>query len=77
MIYKGGTMMPLSMSQAGVSQCIKKINGKDEVKRFLESLGFVVGCNVTVVSELAGNMIVTVKDTRVAISKSMANRIMI
>ena len=54
-----------------------KINGKDETKRFLNSLGFVIGDNVTVVSQLGGNMIINVKDTRVAIDKSMANRIMI
>ena len=56
---------------------VKKINGKDEVRRFLESLGFVEGGDVTVVSQIGGNLIVNVKDTRVALSKSMANRIMI
>ena len=56
---------------------IKAIKGKDESKRFLESLGFVVGGSVTVISELNGNLIVNVKDTRVAISRSMANRIMV
>lgn len=69
--------MPLSMTNLGESNSIKKINGKDEVKRFLESLGFTVGANVTVISKLGGNIIVSVKDTRVAIDKSMANRIMI
>ena len=69
--------MPLTMVQSGVQNMIHEIHGKDETKRFLESLGFVVGGNVTVVSELGGNMIVNVKDTRVAISKSMANRIMV
>jgi len=69
--------MPLTMVQSGVQNTIHEIHGKDETKRFLESLGFVVGGNVTVVSELGGNMIVNVKDTRIAISKSMANRIMV
>lgn len=53
------------------------IHGKDETRRFLESLGFVEGGEVTVVSELGGNLIVNIKDTRIALSKAMANRIMI
>lgn len=69
--------MPLSFVQSGVPQIIKKIGGKDEVKRFLESLGFVVGGEVIVISELQGNMIVNVKESRVAISKTMASRIMV
>lgn len=69
--------MPLTMAQSGVQSIIHEIHGRDETKRFLESLGFVVGGNVTVVSEIGGNMIVNVKDTRIAISKSMANRIMV
>ncbi len=69
--------MPLSFSPAGSMVSIKAIKGKDESKRFLESLGFVVGGSVTVISELNGNLIVNVKDTRVAISRSMANRIMV
>ncbi|ARD68054.1 MULTISPECIES: FeoA family protein [Eubacterium] len=69
--------MPLSMARMGEPVRIMKINGKDETKRFLNSLGFVIGDNVTVVSQLGGNMIINVKDTRVAIDKSMANRIMI
>ena len=70
-------MMPLSMARMGEPVRIMKINGKDDTKRFLNSLGFVIGDNVTVVSQLGGNMIINVKDTRVAIDKSMANRIMI
>lgn len=70
-------MMPLSMSEIGVPVRIERIKGKDETKRFLESLGFVVGGNVTVVSQIAGNMIVNVKDSRIAISQSMANRIFV
>jgi ferrous iron transport protein A len=56
---------------------IKKIGGKQETKKFLETLGFVVGGTVTVVSEINGNMIVNVKDSRVAIGKDMANKIMV
>ncbi|SDP05332.1 ferrous iron transport protein A [Eubacterium maltosivorans] len=70
-------MMPLSMARMGEPVRIMKINGKDETKRFLNSLGFVIGDSVTVVSQLGGNMIINVKDTRVAIDKSMATRIMI
>lgn len=70
-------MMPLSMAGTGQTKQIIQINGKDDTRRFLESLGFVEGTEVTVVSELAGNLIVNVKDTRVALNKSMANRIMV
>lgn len=70
-------MMPLSMARNGEKMVIKQINGKDDTKRFLENLGFVTGGNVIIVSEMCGNIIVNVKDTRVAISKSMATRIMV
>lgn len=70
-------MMPLTMARAGESNSIKKIGGKGEVKRLLESLGFVTGSQVTVISENSGNVIVNIKDSRVAISKEMANKIMI
>ena len=56
---------------------IKDIRGKDETRRYLENLGFLVGDPVTVISQISGNLIVSVKDTRVAISRSMANRIMV
>ncbi len=69
--------MPLSMAATGVENMIKSIKGKDDTKRFLESLGFVVGGRVTVVSSLGGNIIVNVKDSRIAINKGMANRILI
>lgn len=69
--------MPLSMLSVGEERKIIKISGKDETKRFLENLGFVEGSEISVVSELAGNIIVNVKDTRVAIDKIMANRIMV
>lgn len=69
--------MPLSMAPMGHPVRIARINGKDETKRFLNSLGFITGNAVTIVSELGGNMIINVKDTRVAIDKAMANRIII
>ena len=69
--------MPLSMVNAGEPYTIKKIGGKEEVRRHLENLGFVVGGVVTVVSEINGNLIVNVKESRVAISREMANKIMI
>ncbi len=70
-------MMPLTMMNTGETRYILKIHGKDDTKRFLENLGFVEGRPVTVVSEIAGNMIVNVKETRVAIDRAMANRIMV
>lgn len=70
-------MMPLTMAETGRETRIRKIGGKDETRRFLESLGFVIGGFVTVVSENSGNLIVKVKDSRVAISKEMANKIMV
>jgi ferrous iron transport protein A len=69
--------MPLTMVKAGESNVIKKVGGKEETKRFLENLGFVAGGTVTVISEIGGNMIVNVKDSRVAIGKDMANKIMV
>ena len=69
--------MPLSFSPAGSMVCIKAIKGKDESKRFLESLGFVVGGSVTVISELNGNLIVNIKDSRVAINEEMARHIFV
>ncbi|WP_462349942.1 FeoA family protein [Eubacterium ventriosum] len=70
-------MMPLTVAGVGVASTIKKICGKEETRKFLENLGFVVGGTVTVVSEIGGNMIVNVKDSRVAIGKDMANKIMV
>lgn len=69
--------MPLTMAETGREIRIRKIGGKDETRRFLESLGFVMGEFVTIVSENGGNLIVKVKDSRVAISKEMAVKIMI
>ena len=70
-------MMPLTMVKTGEENTIKKVGGKEETRRFLENLGFVTGGVVTVVSEIGGNMIVNVKDSRVAIGKDMANKIMV
>lgn len=70
-------MMPLTMVHTGEANVIKKIGGKEETRKFLESLGFVIGGAVTVISEISGNMIVNVKDSRVAINKDMANKIMV
>ena len=70
-------MMPLSMVKPGETNTIKKVGGKEETRKFLENLGFVTGGEVTVVSEIEGNLIVNVKDARVAIGKDMANRIMV
>jgi len=70
-------MMPLTMAKTGEANLIKKVGGKEETRRFLENLGFVTGGIVTVVSEISGNMIVNVKESRIAIGKDMANKIMI
>lgn len=69
--------MPLSMAGKGETNTIKKIGGKDETRKFLENLGFVTGGVVTVVSEIGGSMIVNVKESRVAIGKDMANKIIV
>lgn len=68
-------MMPLTMAKAGDSVTIRKITGRDEVRQHLAELGFVVDEDVTVVNEIAGNLILQVKDCRIALDKSMANRI--
>ena len=70
-------MMPLTMMSTGEANSIKKVGGKEETRRFLENLGFVVGGMVTVVSDTGGNLIVNVKDSRVAIGKDMANKIFV
>lgn len=70
-------MMPLSMVKEGEANTIRKVGGKEETRRFLENLGFVMGGTVTVISEMGGNMIVNIKDSRVAIGKDMANKIMV
>ncbi len=69
--------MPLTMMSAGETNTIKRVGRKEETRRFLENLGFVAGGVVTVVSEAGGNLIVNVKDSRVAVGKDMANKIMV
>ncbi|WP_295762236.1 FeoA family protein [uncultured Oscillibacter sp.] len=70
-------MMPLSMARTGETVTIRKITGRDEVRQHLAELGFVTGGDITVVSEIRGDLILQVKDSRVALDRSMANRIMI
>ena len=70
-------MMPLTLAAEGKTNIIRKIGGNPEVKKHLENLGFVVGGNVQVVTKLGGNVIVNVKEARVAISSEMAQKIMI
>ena len=70
-------MMPLSMAKVGETVTIRKITGKDQIRQHLAELGFVVESDVTVVSELGGNLILQVKDSLVALDRTMANRIMI
>lgn len=70
-------MMPLAMAGIGEMNTIKKITGRDEVRRHLAELGFVVGEEVRLISRLGGNLILSVKDSRVALDRSMAMRIMI
>ena len=67
--------MVLTAAPIGKSIQIAKVNGKDEVRRHLAALGFVEGADVSVVNELSGNVIIHVKDTRIALDKSLSNRI--
>lgn len=77
-LQRGGVaLMPLTMAKPGETVIIRKITGRDEVRQHLAELGFVVDGAVTVVSEMAGNLILQVKDSRIALDKSMANRVMI
>ncbi len=69
--------MPLTFAAVGETNIIKKIGGLPEVKKHLENLGFVVGGDVTVVSSMGGNLIVNVKEARIAISKEMAQKIIV
>ena len=70
-------MMPLALADVGKTNTIKRIGGGPEVRKHLETLGFVVGGSVTVVTSLDGNVIVNVKEARVAISKEMAGKILV
>jgi ferrous iron transport protein A len=69
--------MPLSLTKTGETAEVKRIGGPENVKKRLETMGFTVGSEVTVVSELAGSLIVNIKDTRLALSREMANRILV
>lgn len=69
--------MPLTLAEEGVENIIKRVGGSPEVKKHLENLGFVAGGTVTVITTMAGNVIVNVKEARVAISKEMAQKILI
>ena len=70
-------MMPLTMANPGECYTIRKVGGKEETRRFLENLGFVVGAIVTVISKTGGNVIVNIKESRVAIGSDMASKIMV
>lgn len=70
-------MLPLSFASVGEENIIKRVGGLPEAKRHLEDLGFVAGASVTVVSTIGGNIIVKVKESRVGISREMAQKIMI
>ncbi len=70
-------MIPLTFANVGEKVCIKKIKGKDETRRFLGNLGFVEDGEIIIVSDNGGNLIVNVKNTRVAISREMANKIIV
>lgn len=70
-------MMPLTMARAGENALIRKVGGKEEVRLHLENMGFVPGAKVTIISTISGNVIVNIKESRVAISREMANKIMI
>ena len=70
-------MMPLLMDRRGEQHTISAVHGKDETRRFLANLGFVEGASVSVISEIDGNLIVNVKEARIALSKQMAAKIFI
>ena len=69
--------MPLTMASIGETNTIRKVGGNEETKRFLENLGFVAGAELTVVSAIGGNVLVNIKDSRVAINQDMARHIMV
>jgi ferrous iron transport protein A len=69
--------MPLTMSKVGDTVTIQKITGKDEVRQHLAELGFVVGETVTIVSEISGNLIIQVKEARIALDKTLAMRVIV
>lgn len=70
-------MMPLTLCPIGENNIIKKVGGKPDTRKFLESLGFVAGGEVCIVAAMGGNLIVNIKESRVAVSKEMASKIMV
>ena len=77
LIVRSVALMPLVIAEIGKPQIVKKIGGNDDVKRHLENLGFNVGGTVTIVNSLSGNVIVKVKESRIAINEDMARRIFV
>jgi len=71
------SIMPLTMAVTGETHFIKKVGGKEDTKRFLENLGFTVGSKVNVIYQISGNVVVNIKDSRVAINREMASKIII
>jgi len=69
--------MPLTMIKTGEENSIKKVGGKEETRQFLAKLGFIPGSHVTVITEISGNVIVSIKESRVAVSREMASKIMV
>lgn len=69
--------MPLTMAKRGENHIIKKVGGREETRKFLEKLGFVAGGAVTVISEAGGNVIVNIRDSRIAVGREMANKIIV
>lgn len=74
---RGERMFPLTFANVGEVHTIQRVGGKEETRRFLENLGFISGANITVLSQIGGNVIVNVKDSRVAVNAEMARHIMI
>ena len=70
-------MMPLTVTKIGEENSIKKVGGRDETKKFLENLGFIPGSHVTIITKNSGNVIVSIKESRIAISQEMAAKIMV
>ncbi len=70
-------MLPLTLAETGTEQIIRKVGGSQEVRMHLENLGFVAGGSVTVVAQAAGNLIVNVKETRIALDRTLASKIMV
>ena len=70
-------MIPLTMTKAGEQKSIKKVEGGSEVKQYLKTLGFVIGTPISVITAAGGNVIVNIKESRIAVSRQMASKIMV